>query len=592
MRWLLVALLVAACRSSVAPSVMGEPAASALPTPMASAPACRDQWPPARGCVEGIAAGGDRTCLLATPRAYCWSHDLEGPPVPELLPAKRSGRRDAADQGSKCSIDAEGRVLCTGYLVDSAFYVPVAAPIPLPAGARATRLAMGKGHLCVLTDGGEVYCQGENDQGQLGDGTFVTTFDRQPRRVDLPPAKDVAVGDFHSCALTRDDRLYCWGLAPSPPGYRSAVAVQRFRQGTYTGSLCVLSEAGVVWCRPPRSGVFDRVLDGVRDIQFMGSEVYALRGAGEVWAWSSAGEPQRRPHLEPASRLLPAAPCIGIPESDAIRCAALDEETPDAPLRTYTVQEMTAIAAGPTITTHGSTCGLNAAGLVYCWGGIGLDWIYDGTPPHPGPSLWILGWRAKYVDAVRPYWVRGATHIVELSPRGGCARDERGRVYRLDLSIEGKRGRTALRTSPQAVGAVRLADSNACIGVRADGSLFRLESPPAPDTDPPFVLAPMEYVELPELQGAVQIELGAYLDCARWSDGRTSCRWSPESDRIEGPWSVPLSNELVERIVSNGVEACGLLAAGGIRCRAVEGKALSPTRDPLAHGSTVPVQVW
>ncbi len=592
MRWWLPALLVGACRSSVAPLTVGEPVSAPPAPPVDSTPACRDEWPPAPGCVEGIAAGGDRTCFVATPRAYCWFHDLEGPPVSEMSPAKQSGRRDAAEQGSKCSIDAEGRVLCTGYIVDSAFYVPIAAPIPLPAGVRATRLAMGKGHLCVLTDGGEVYCQGKNDHGQLGDGTFGTTFDRQPRRVDLPPVKDVAVGDFHSCALTQDDHLYCWGLAPSPPGYHAAIADRRFRQGAYVGSLCVLSEAGDVFCRPPRSEVFAKMMDGVRDVQFMGSEAHALTGEGEVWAWYHAREPQRRPQLEPASRLLPAAPCVGIQGTDTIRCVALDEENPEGPPRTYTVQGMVAVAAGPSITAHHSTCGLTAGGLVYCWGGIGLDWSYDGTPPHPGPSLRIAGWRAKYVDAVQPYWVRGATHIVELSPRGGCARDERGRVYRLDLSIEGQRGRTALRTSPQAVGAVRLADSNACIGVRADDSLFRLESPSTLGTDPPFALAPMEYVELPELRGAVQIELGAYLDCARWSDGRARCRWSPDADQTEGAFSLPLSDEPVERIVSNGGEACGLLTAGGIRCRAVEGKALSPERDPLSKGSTVPVQVW
>ena len=141
-------------------------------------------------------------------------------------------------------------------------------------------------------------------------------------------------------------------------------------------------------------------------------------------------------------------------------------------------------------------------------------------------------------------------------------------------------------------GAVRLADSNACIGVRADDSLFRLESPPALGTDPPFALAPVEYVELPELQGAVQSELGAYPDCARWSDGRARCRWSPEPDQTEGAFSVPLSDESVARIVSDGGEACGQLTAGGIRCRAVENKVLSPTRDPFSQGSPLPVPVW
>ena len=587
------ALLCSACQPGIAPPTHGEPAPAPLPPPAVdSAPPCPDEWPPARDCIEGVAAGGDRTCLVATPRSYCWFHDLEGTPVAGLSPARRSGLRDAAEQGSSCSIDAEGRVFCTGDLVGSAFFVPVAAPVPLPPGVRATRLAMGQGHLCVLTEGGEVYCQGQNRHGQLGDGTTRPTYDRRPRRVDLPPAKDIAVGDRHSCALTPDDHLYCWGLAPSPPGFRADIAGQRFRHGTYAGSLCVLSEVGDVFCRAAGSEVFDWVLDGVRDVEAMGGDVYALKGEGEVWAWSGAGDPRRQSWLEPASRLLPTAPCAAIAGSDVIRCTAIGQEAWNAPPRSYDVRGMVQVAAGPILTGHGSTCGASAGGLVSCWGGIGLDWVYAGTPPHYGPSLWLPGWRANYVDVSRPYPVRGATSIVELSPRGGCARDEQGRVYRLDLSIEGRRGRISLRTSPQAVGAVRLADSNACIGVRADGSLFRLESPPVTSTEPPFALAPVEYVELPELHGAVQIELGVYLDCARWSDGRARCRRSPNLDDTAGPFSVVLSDDPVERIVSNGGEACGLLSAGGVRCRAVERKELSPVRDPFSRGSTVPMRVF
>jgi alpha-tubulin suppressor-like RCC1 family protein len=76
--------------------------------------------------------------------------------------------------------------------------------------APAVHVAVGADHTCALTVDGRVWCWGHNDHGQLGDGTFV---DRS-LPVPVPGLSDVEqldAGGFFSCAVTRARLIYCWG---------------------------------------------------------------------------------------------------------------------------------------------------------------------------------------------------------------------------------------------------------------------------------------------------------------------------------------------------------------------------------------------
>jgi alpha-tubulin suppressor-like RCC1 family protein len=73
-------------------------------------------------------------------------------------------------------------------------------------------LSAGGGHTCVMGEGFEIWCWGENSTGALGDGT---TEDRPwSKRVQFPEAQMVnpAVGRLHACALSNTTlNIYCWG---------------------------------------------------------------------------------------------------------------------------------------------------------------------------------------------------------------------------------------------------------------------------------------------------------------------------------------------------------------------------------------------
>jgi alpha-tubulin suppressor-like RCC1 family protein len=69
-------------------------------------------------------------------------------------------------------------------------------------------MTLGHCHGCGLLAGGGVMCWGDNDLGELGNGTEART----PARVrSLPDVVEVVAGAAHTCARTADGDVWCWG---------------------------------------------------------------------------------------------------------------------------------------------------------------------------------------------------------------------------------------------------------------------------------------------------------------------------------------------------------------------------------------------
>jgi alpha-tubulin suppressor-like RCC1 family protein len=89
-----------------------------------------------------------------------------------------------------------------------------AAALPPPA-VRVDSVALGGWHSCAITDAGRLLCWGTNDRLQLGDGS-----EWEPNLFRVTPSTvpgmeshvaEVAAGDEHTCARKHDGSVWCWG---------------------------------------------------------------------------------------------------------------------------------------------------------------------------------------------------------------------------------------------------------------------------------------------------------------------------------------------------------------------------------------------
>lgn len=76
---------------------------------------------------------------------------------------------------------------------------------------RVKQVATGFVHACALIEDGTVRCWGENDAWQLGDGSQKFRSIPQAPVIGVTDAVQIAVGIRHSCAVTTDGSLWCWG---------------------------------------------------------------------------------------------------------------------------------------------------------------------------------------------------------------------------------------------------------------------------------------------------------------------------------------------------------------------------------------------
>jgi alpha-tubulin suppressor-like RCC1 family protein len=116
---------------------------------------------------------------------------------------------------------------------------------------------MGQHHTCALTTQGGVRCWGDNSMGQLGDGT--TTPRLTP--VDVAGLTSgviaIAAGDQHTCALTSDGAVQCWGSNLSGALGDGSSAMQRSTPGPVSGltsGVVAIGAGGADTCATVTSG--------------------------------------------------------------------------------------------------------------------------------------------------------------------------------------------------------------------------------------------------------------------------------------------------------------------------------------------------
>lgn len=179
--------------------------------------------------VASIASGGFHTCALTKAGPVkCWGLNVSGQigdgttidrTAPEDVVGLASGVvAVAAGKWHGCALLATGAARCWG---DNSYGQVgdgnqsadrVTAPVGVVGLAGGVAgLSAGHSHTCARTAAGGVKCWGDNDVGQLGDGTTT----RRAAPVDVPGmasgVSSILAGEFFSCGWTAAGAVKCWG---------------------------------------------------------------------------------------------------------------------------------------------------------------------------------------------------------------------------------------------------------------------------------------------------------------------------------------------------------------------------------------------
>ncbi len=412
-------------------------------------------------------------------------------PLPEVGSVESGGRHT-------CVLTALGEVQCwgengSGQLGDGS---TVDRPTPLfvqsADGARLTgmqALAAGSSHTCALTGDGGVLCWGNNSSGQLGDGTTTVSALPVAVQIDGAPlvgATALAAGRFHTCALV-GGAVACWG----------ANFFGQLGDGSTTNTAVPVSAVD-------GDGA---ALAGVKELAVGALHTCVLRAGLDVACWGANFFGQLGD---------------GTTDSADVAVDVLDEDG-DA---FDTVRHLT--AGG-----H-HTCAALANGRVRCWGANGSGQLGDGGTDASGTPVAVTAVGGSELSS-----------IVGLSAgdRHTCALSNSGAVRCWGANGAGQVGDGATSDHGRAV---------AVVAVGGDG----------------------------ELDDVDEVAAGSEHTCALLDTGRINC-WGSNGDGQLADRAVSISStpvfapyelEGVKDVAIGGAHTCVLVTSNRVNCWGANGK--------------------
>jgi alpha-tubulin suppressor-like RCC1 family protein len=123
----------------------------------------------------------------------------------------------AGSQHHSCGVRADGSLYCWG---QNPFF-ELGSPDPMHiafeperVGSESDWASVGAGwfHTCALKRDGRLYCFGRAIEGQLGQGGSIDPIAELTLVVSPERWQRYALGSFHTCGIAEDDGLYCWGM--------------------------------------------------------------------------------------------------------------------------------------------------------------------------------------------------------------------------------------------------------------------------------------------------------------------------------------------------------------------------------------------
>jgi len=327
-----------------------------------------------------IAAGGTNACALAAGRLYCWGQLTEVNSAPSwrrTLPDTVPGGAvfgNVTTSLHDCALAVTGAAYCWGQNDNGELGIGSLAtsfdstPLAVAGGITFASVSAGPWHSCGLTAGGQAYCWGDNQVGELGDTSAAmdSTCGYFANRLCAPTPvpvqgglqfRSVAAGGLFSCGVTIAGKGYCWGWNPEGSlgtPFASGHCIWPTGSTPTVGDTepCARFPIPVQLDGPGSDSLFAEISVGP-------GHACALTTGGRVFCWGTnySGE-------------------LGRGDTTRYGCGSETPCVPRARLVLHAPGSWVHVTAGGDF-----TCGLTADHTAYCWGSGGGNLGNGGTTP-------------------------------------------------------------------------------------------------------------------------------------------------------------------------------------------------------------------
>jgi alpha-tubulin suppressor-like RCC1 family protein len=279
--------------------------------------------------ITALVSGADFSCVLtSTGSVKCWGGNYYGQlgngtntnsnSLVDVVDLSSGVTALAAGYSHACAALNSGGVKCWGwnnyYQLGNNSSSNSNVPVNVAGlSSKITAVTAGYDHTCALTENGGVRCWGNNNFGELGDGSNTNQQTAVTVSGLSTAVTAITAGYHHTCALTSDGKVKCWGSNDGKSGdgatenNNTPVDVTGLDQGVtslaagYTRTCALLNSGGVkCWGKNTDGFLGDGTLtkhlipvdvkglsQGVVAISAGSEHVCAMLSGGRVKCWGT-----------------------------------------------------------------------------------------------------------------------------------------------------------------------------------------------------------------------------------------------------------------------------------------------------------------